>query len=134
MCVAWWLVWSSRNLAVHSGKGINLLNVVDWVSLFVNETGAALSFSAATPSRRCNDVKWCPPNSDLYKISTDASIDDPKGRIGIGVIIKDCRGIVMASCVQGLDLLFSPYIAEALAILRGITLAIESSLLTACME
>ncbi|KAL5751095.1 hypothetical protein ACOSP7_025698 [Xanthoceras sorbifolium] len=70
MCVVWWRVWSSRNSAVHSGKGLNLLNVVDWAASFVNETGAALSVSAAAPLRRCKDVKWHPPNSDLYKINT----------------------------------------------------------------
>ncbi|KAL5750380.1 hypothetical protein ACOSP7_024983 [Xanthoceras sorbifolium] len=80
------------------------------------------------------DVKWHPPNSNCYKINTDASIDDHKNCTGLGVIIRDSRGLVMASCVKGFDSLYSPPIAEALAILRGITLAVETGLLLVCVE
>ncbi|KAL5800058.1 hypothetical protein ACOSQ4_032942 [Xanthoceras sorbifolium] len=40
----------------------------------------------------------------------------------------------MASCAQGLDSLFSPPIAEALAILHGLNLAIDTGLLPICVE
>ncbi|KAL5817062.1 hypothetical protein ACOSQ3_025440 [Xanthoceras sorbifolium] len=80
------------------------------------------------------DVKWHPPNSNCYKFNTDASIDDHKNCTGLGVIIRDSRGLVMASCVKGFDSLYSPPIAEALAILRGITLAVETGLLLVCVE
>ncbi|KAL5745280.1 hypothetical protein ACOSP7_026426 [Xanthoceras sorbifolium] len=40
----------------------------------------------------------------------------------------------MASCVKGFDSLYSPPIAEALAILCGINLVIETGLLPVCVE
>ncbi|KAL5794121.1 hypothetical protein ACOSP7_002715 [Xanthoceras sorbifolium] len=133
LCVSWWRVWSARNLFVHSGKDLNLANVVAWASAYVKETGAALSSLGASSLVRHKDVKWHPPNSDCYKINTDASIDDHKNRTGLGVI-RDSRGLAMASCVKGFDSLYSPPIAEALAILRGITLAVETGLLPVCVE
>ncbi|KAL5756754.1 hypothetical protein ACOSP7_021184 [Xanthoceras sorbifolium] len=64
----------------------------------------------------------------------DAGIDESLQRPGIGIVIRDCHGLVMASCAQGLDSLLSPPIAEALAILRCLKLAIETGLLAICVE
>ncbi|KAL5804219.1 hypothetical protein ACOSQ3_031019 [Xanthoceras sorbifolium] len=134
LCVSWWRVWSARNLFVHSGKVLNLANVVAWASAYVNETGVVLSSLGAYSLVRHIDVKWHPPNSNCYKVNTDASIDDHKIRTGLGVIIRDSRGIVMASYVNGFDSLYFPPIAEALVILRGITLAVQTGLLPICVE
>ncbi|KAL5760750.1 hypothetical protein ACOSP7_019241 [Xanthoceras sorbifolium] len=55
-------------------------------------------------------------------------------RTGIEVVIQDSSGFVMASCAQGLDTCFSPPIAEALAIKRGILLAIETGFFLVCLK
>ncbi|KAL5745130.1 hypothetical protein ACOSP7_026276 [Xanthoceras sorbifolium] len=41
---------------------------------------------------------------------------------------------MLTSCAQGLDTCFSPQIAEALAIKRGLTLAIEIGFTCVCLE
>ncbi|KAL5769450.1 hypothetical protein ACOSP7_013604 [Xanthoceras sorbifolium] len=83
---------------------------------------------------RCKDVKWKPPIVGLFKINTDAAVDEFNGRASIGVIIRDCHGLVMASCAQGFKASYSPPIAEALAILRGLRLIIDSRLVPVRLE
>ncbi|KAL5854511.1 hypothetical protein ACOSQ4_004313 [Xanthoceras sorbifolium] len=64
--------------------------------------------SRAVIAWRGKDVKWRPPNASWFKINTDACIDALNGRTKIGVIIRDCRDFIIASCVQGLDFFIFP--------------------------
>ncbi|KAL5772887.1 hypothetical protein ACOSP7_012496 [Xanthoceras sorbifolium] len=54
--------------------------------------------------------------------------------MGLDVIIRDSSGRVMACCAQGLNVYFPPPIAEALAIRRGLLLAIETGSSRVCIE
>ncbi|KAL5802996.1 hypothetical protein ACOSQ4_031301 [Xanthoceras sorbifolium] len=105
-----------------------------WASSFLDEFGAVVEPAKFPSVVRHKDVKWKPPNAGMFKINTDAGVDVSKGHIGIGVVIRDHRGFVVALCAQGLDSLFSPSIAEALAILRGVKLAIDNGLSLFCLE
>ncbi|KAL5787310.1 hypothetical protein ACOSP7_004259 [Xanthoceras sorbifolium] len=75
-----------------------------------------------------------PPNAGYFKLNTDTGVDESIQPTCIGVVLRDSRGLIMASCAQGLDSLFSPPIAKALAILRCLNLAIETGLLPVCVE
>ncbi|KAK2637132.1 hypothetical protein Ddye_031924 [Dipteronia dyeriana] len=70
--------------------------------------------------------KWKPPAEGLFKINTDAAINGSLGHVGIGIIIRDSAGHVMASS--------SPQSAEAVAILRGLQLARDSGLWPCSIE
>ncbi|KAL5787289.1 hypothetical protein ACOSP7_004238 [Xanthoceras sorbifolium] len=52
-------------------------------------------------------IAWT-SNASWFKINTDACIDALNGRTKIGVIIRDCRDFIIASCVQGLDFFYFP--------------------------
>ncbi|KAL5774840.1 hypothetical protein ACOSP7_012397 [Xanthoceras sorbifolium] len=54
--------------------------------------------------------------------------------VGLGVVIRDSKGLVMLSSSRNLDACYSPNIAEAKAILFGMQLAIDSGLLPAVVE
>ncbi|KAL5770148.1 hypothetical protein ACOSP7_014302 [Xanthoceras sorbifolium] len=82
--------------------------------------------------KRCKNVKW--NNAGCYNINTDIAIDELNCRTSIKVIISDCRGLVMASCAQSLDSCFFPSIVKAMAILRGLRLAIDTSFVLALIE
>ncbi|TXG55030.1 hypothetical protein EZV62_020286 [Acer yangbiense] len=66
-----------------------------------------------------------PPESENFKLNVDAAIDKDRGRVGIGLIIRDCNGEVLASCAQRIDDFCTPMVAEAVAILRGLMFARE---------
>jgi hypothetical protein len=52
----------------------------------------------------------------------------------LGVVIRDCYGNVLASLCQNLGICYAPDVAEALAILRGLRLALEIGLVSASLD
>ncbi|KAK2654121.1 hypothetical protein Ddye_013977 [Dipteronia dyeriana] len=60
-------------------------------------------------------------------MNSDAVIDVVKRKAGIGLIVRDCSGDVLASYVLSAMVGFSPAVAEAMAIRRGISFACEVS-------
>ncbi|KAK0603417.1 hypothetical protein LWI29_004743 [Acer saccharum] len=130
ICIIWWRIWYDRNLWVHSGERINLGDVAAWCSSYLREFKDAnlvedgrLGMVIPSPAR------WQPPSSGLYKLNTDASLDSTSQRIGLGMVIRDQEGFVMGSSAQRVDVNFSPKVAEALAILRGLIFAVDTRLL-----
>ncbi|KAI9195822.1 hypothetical protein LWI28_018444 [Acer negundo] len=79
-------------------------------------------------------VCWQPPSSGLYKLNTDASLDSTSQQIDLGMVIRDQEGFIMGSSAQRVDANFSPKVAEALAILRGLIFAVDIGLLPVSVE
>ncbi|KAK2659188.1 hypothetical protein Ddye_005721 [Dipteronia dyeriana] len=70
------------------------------------------------------------PEEGMYKINSDAAIL----LVGLGAIIRDFNGQMMASAVQKMVAGFFLQVAEATAILRVIRFAVDSGLLPAVIE
>ncbi|KAK2635971.1 hypothetical protein Ddye_030763 [Dipteronia dyeriana] len=79
-------------------------------------------------------VRWIPPSSGLFKINTDATIDGHNGKVGIGIIIRDAAGEVLASSALPISAGFNSQIAEATAILKGLQLGISLGLRPCVVE
>ncbi|KAK4852517.1 hypothetical protein QYF36_024774 [Acer negundo] len=69
-----------------------------------------------------------PSNLRLFLVNSDAAIDVSRGVVGIGLVIRNSEGCVMASSSQQLFASFSPMVAEAVAIQKGNQLAIDTGL------
>ncbi|KAK3229054.1 hypothetical protein Dsin_000935 [Dipteronia sinensis] len=67
-------------------------------------------------------------------MNIDAALDAESGRVGVGIIIRNHLGEVMASSAQSVDAGYSPQVAEALAIFRGLIFARDSGLLPCSVE
>ncbi|KAK3188750.1 hypothetical protein Dsin_028311 [Dipteronia sinensis] len=80
----------------------------------------------------CNS--WRLLDVSLFKVNFDAAIDAVWGRVRIGLIICDSGGLVMALCDQKIAIVYSPHVAEAIAILRGIQFAMDSGLVPFSLE
>ncbi|KAL5758851.1 hypothetical protein ACOSP7_021462 [Xanthoceras sorbifolium] len=61
-------------------------------------------------------------------------MDFNKGVVGLGIIIRDHSGSVLAASAQRLAADFSVMVAEALAVLKGLQCALASSLAPALLE
>ncbi|KAK2646184.1 hypothetical protein Ddye_021379 [Dipteronia dyeriana] len=48
----------------------------------------------------------------------DAALNNDQKVSGVGVVIRDCNGHVMASLCQNFEASYQPHIAEAMAIVR----------------
>ncbi|KAK2658363.1 hypothetical protein Ddye_004896 [Dipteronia dyeriana] len=71
-------------------------------------------------------VAWDSPAFGFFKVNVDASVSSSKGMSGVGVIIRDHAGLVVASSVAILTGVNSSLLAEAWAILKGLLLARDS--------
>ncbi|KAK2650956.1 hypothetical protein Ddye_018445 [Dipteronia dyeriana] len=129
LCIVIWRIWYRRNDLVHNHGSLRVEEVVLWSLTFLSDFQRANSVpSDKVANMGVEKLKWKPPGKGLFKINTDAAINGSLGRVGIGIIIRDSAGHVMASSSQSLRSVLSPQSAEAVAILRGLQLARDSGL------
>lgn len=72
---------------------------------------------------RSNQVCWSPPQDGLFKANFDAAFFDSIGIAGIGVMVRDFTGNIIAALSQKMQLPHSVDLAEALARNRVVTFA-----------
>lgn len=92
-----WGIWKDRNTAIHGGKrrdgkaiGRSSLRVLDEFQL----ANVRLLAPTRQPS---NEIKWRPPLLGHYKVNVDSVVFSKSKQVGIGVIISDSGGMVIAA-------------------------------------
>ena len=45
-------------------------------------------------------MRWKAPPSEFSKVNFDGAIFKEEDKAGIGVVIQDCQGLVLASCLN----------------------------------
>ncbi|KAK2659729.1 hypothetical protein Ddye_006262, partial [Dipteronia dyeriana] len=79
-------------------------------------------------------VKWRLPTAYLYKINTDTVLDVERNIVGVEAVIRNHLGEVMGTTAQRLEVSYSSFLAEAVAILCGIEFAIDLGLMPVVVE
>ncbi|KAK0571615.1 hypothetical protein LWI29_018896 [Acer saccharum] len=126
-------LWSSLVHKLNVGNPLDFDNIVCWGSDFVEEWREAHGDDAhqsGSGSIAIADFKsvWKPPEDGIFKINTDAALDSLTRSMGFGIIIWDNSGAVKASAAQKVSALVSPLVAEAMAVGRGIKIALKEGL------
>lgn len=136
-CVGCWALWNDRN-AVRMGRKIPSLAVkCDWVEEFIvsflqaREQSASLS---ASGEARSSGIRWARPPEGWSKLNVDASCLIAAQITGTGAIIRDSSGMVLAAMTNSIGVSYSPFIAEALAVLEGLKLALRLNLSSIIVE
>lgn len=68
-------------------------------------------------------ARWKPPSADFVKINVDEVVFTDEDKSGIGVVIRNHEGQVLASQCLKLHQAYSPGVVDALVVHSGITLA-----------
>ena len=130
LVVAAWAIWHNRNLKVFeldsqwAKQGAK--QTWDMAISMIYDFKEADKFCSLSPA--AGDVCWRKPPDGVFKINTDGAAADDGRRSSIGVIIRDCRGQVVAALCRVLSGCFSVDETEVLAIEAGILLAKEMDL------
>ncbi|KAL5820684.1 hypothetical protein ACOSQ3_022566 [Xanthoceras sorbifolium] len=126
-----WRVWFRRNKLVHSSSILSAEDTVQWAKDYIAEFRATVF----VPKLQCEPplVRWRAPSLGWLKLNTEPAFDSCRRRLGFGVVICDSKGLVMLSGSLVFDGFFSPEIAEAMAILRGVQLAQEMGFSPICI-
>ncbi|XP_042956923.1 uncharacterized protein LOC122292545 [Carya illinoinensis] len=78
--------------------------------------------------------KWTKPDAQWVKANWDASISAAMKKVGMGMVIWDEEGEIMAYLCTAVDCLQDPTIGEALALRRAMLLCEELGFLKVILE
>lgn len=81
-----------------------------------------------------NNVTWTPPPPSLFKINVDGALSKSSGSIGIGVVIRDDAGWVVAALCKRIHAPLGPLELEAKAFEAGFLLARDIDLQDIVLE
>ncbi|KAK2652707.1 hypothetical protein Ddye_012563 [Dipteronia dyeriana] len=111
---------------VHNLGTLDIGEVVDWAISFMEEWhGAHKVESGPTKRTAIIESKWTPHVDGCWKINIDAASYYGECLIGLGVI-RDRFSKVTTVTAQKMDAMFSPLMAEVLAVKNGFQLALEA--------
>ena len=122
-----WAVSYNRNQVVHESMcspHFQIWNLA--VRTQVDFKNAALF--CMVQQQLGSDVGWAVPPPDVYKINVDGATAGNGCRSTVGVVIRDCRGLVVATACRVLNGDYGVAVIEALAVEEGIRLATEMEL------
>ncbi|KAK0604975.1 hypothetical protein LWI29_021494 [Acer saccharum] len=117
-----------RNQLVHNLGTDDYGDVLGWASNFFEEWNSVHVVNNPSFVSASNIHGWRPPEGAAWKINLDATMDYARGVIGLGIIIRDKVGKVFLATAVKVRAMFSPIVAEAMAVWRGVGLAIEAGL------
>ncbi|TXG52118.1 hypothetical protein EZV62_021287 [Acer yangbiense] len=118
-----------KNQKIHSPSSFRVEDAFSWAIGFHKDYKNANKPVLPIVSPHADlGGKWCPSVDGVYKINTDAAINERRKVIGVGVIIQNFSGQVFVSSIQRFSACFSPPMAKATIILKGLCFAIDSVL------
>ena len=121
-----WSIWWNRNQAIHEDSGTPPSQVWEMANRILGEYKDACSLPAFSPAP--TPMTWQVPPSGFFKINVDGAASDDGRPSSIGVVIRDCRGFLIAASNKILPAPFSAEITEAMALQEGVLLASEMGL------
>ena len=90
-----WKLWTRRNKLCMGENSIPIGSVADFARAYNSDYQRMFKLKPRNP--RPHDIKWKPPDTDYFKVNFDGAMFDDTNEAGIGVIIRNNHGEVMAS-------------------------------------
>ncbi|KAK6124264.1 hypothetical protein DH2020_042016 [Rehmannia glutinosa] len=115
-----WALWHSRNngLFANVWPGPKEILSVASRTLFAYQS-CWLGFNTQPASKiGQKSVKWSPPNFGELKLNVDASVYTDQVMIGVGAVVRDSNGIVIACMSKSILGVFDVTTSEAIAMRR----------------
>ena len=94
----------------------------EWLAHYKTSTEAA---GTAVRSNRNGGNRWSAPPAGFVKVNFDGAVFDDANRAGIGVVIRDNYGAVLASCSESIFQAYEAGVTEALAARKALSFAHE---------
>jgi ribonuclease HI len=129
LAVGCWYIWEARNDARNKTNNkqtpdpkqtsMKITMYVDMIVLHCFKT---------KPVSRCESskvLKWTPPPTGEVMVNVDAALFPVQRRMAVGAVFRDHTGLCVLAVSEPLRGFTSPELAEALALLRAVTVAKE---------
>ena len=117
-----WAIWHNRNQLVHNEKGLSPLQIWDLVRSIIqdfHEANNKLSFVKYE-----SNVGWLAPLPGYFKVNVDGALPlDGNGTSGVGAIVHNSDGKVVAALCKALPSIYPAEWTELFALEQCIFLA-----------
>ena len=130
-----WSIWNQWNRVrlIQPADAIHQIAYLskNWLAEFQARQASLNSGPILTqPTRRT----WKPPPSGTFKINFDGAIFPIEKKSGLGVVIRDSRGLVIASCSKVVHQALGVCEVEALAVAWALSFASDVGVKRAVLE
>ena len=95
-----WGIWKYRNERRHGGVRITGLAIVRSSLRMLDKFQIANEKPQPLRASTTMEAKWCPPQPGSYKVNVDGAVFAKRKQVGIGVVIRDSAGEVVAALSQ----------------------------------
>ncbi|XP_075640370.1 uncharacterized protein LOC142612137 [Castanea sativa] len=110
-----WRLWGNRNETHNGGRRLGEAELCRdaylWLLEFQEATAATVPLLTEPMVQQC----WLPSSNQLYKVNVDGVIFKARKESGVGVIIRDANGLVMAALSEKFHAPLGPLEVEAKA-------------------
>ena len=113
-----WSIWLNWNKVVHESGGSSPSQI--WNMARRTREDYCNAIVCQLLRQQPPDVGWMAPSPEFYKINVDGATAGGGNLSYAGVVIRDCRGLVVAACSKVLNGAFVVEVTEALAIEEGV--------------
>ncbi|XP_042980081.1 uncharacterized protein LOC122310263 [Carya illinoinensis] len=116
-------LWKRRNQYVFEGKYEAPETVVNTATKIVLDYKEANNTQVSKDKPIASSVQsWSAPPLHVFKANWDASVDKVQCKVGIGVVIRDWNGCVVATLRSQKDMFLDPLLAESFSVLKAVIL------------
>ena len=133
--VTFWQIWNQRN-QVRLNQPANSLHQIVHISKVWLADYHARQVSSDVPVQQNQRPRkhWKPPSSEFFKINFDNAVFPHEKKAGIGVVIRDHNGLVIASCTKSVHQELCSDDIEAIAGGWALAFALEIGVKRAVLE
>nr|POF06673.1 hypothetical protein CFP56_29261 [Quercus suber] len=130
--VSAWLVWCRRNKCHFKEQSLPPEKILDAAASVLREVQDRAVTRTARPQPQ--PQRWSPPDYGIYKANYDGAYFEEEEAAGIGVVVRNEMGQVMASLAEKIIMPSSVEILEAIAARRAMIFMEELGLRRAIFE
>nr|XP_023890897.1 uncharacterized protein LOC112002963 [Quercus suber]POE62583.1 putative ribonuclease h protein [Quercus suber] len=109
------LIWMRRNRAAFGDTSLSLEKIPNQAQALVHEFHLLHPVHAKIP-RKAHAVRWKPPPPGMVKVNFDGAIFSTHSSAGLGLIIRDQAGLVLAALSQEIPL---PTLVETVEVIAA---------------
>ncbi|XP_075645735.1 uncharacterized protein LOC142616862 [Castanea sativa] len=129
-----WSIWNQRNkLRLNQPccptKELQKMAEDSWTE--IRRHNLKLNRFSSSPTHQ---RLWTAPTLDSYKINYDGALSTTDNKSGIGIVVRDYHGEVIASLIQQLDQAYQPVEVEAMAASKAVEFGSELGIQRAIIE
>ena len=118
-----WFIWNHRNRLRLNEKGIATDKILNAAKEYLLDF--QLKFPQIVTNLSKARIRWRPPLGELYKTNYDEAVFSESGKAGIGVVVRDAKGMVIAALAEKITYSGSVLMLEALAARRAAKFIME---------